>query len=187
MTRVERIRHWLALRWNTRPALGAAGAAGLALLALAAAAAWLAPRMEAQTEALAAQTAAERARRHGERASLPSDPAAQLAQFRAWFPTPDRNVDDLRRLFRIAREQRITLARGDYSTARRPDLGLATYDVVLPVRASYGGVRAFVAAALNELPHASLKDLRLDRSTAAGVAKDTVDARIHLTLTYRED
>jgi len=107
-----------------------------------------------------------------------------MAQFRAWFPTPEHNVEDLRTLFHIARDQHIVLARGEYSAARRKDARLATYDVVLPLRSNYAGVRGFVAAAMNELPHASLEELRMERSAAGG---DAVEARVHFTLYYRED
>jgi hypothetical protein len=169
---------------GSRAHFGWAAATGLFLLFAAGAAAWWAPQLADEAVALQAQREAVRVRTREARASLPPDPADQMAQFRAWFPTEEKNVDDLRTLFRIAGEQRIVLARGDYGAARRPDAQLSTYDVVLPIHTTYAGVRAFVAAVLNALPHASLEEMRIERSAAGN---DTVEARVHLTLYYRED
>jgi hypothetical protein len=85
-------------------------------------------------------------------------------------------------IFRLARDQRVPLPHGDYIAVRRSEARLTTWDVVLPVRTNYGSIRAFVASVLNELPHASLAELRMER--AGG---DQLDARVHLTLHYRED
>jgi hypothetical protein len=113
---------------------------------------------------------------------LPPDPATQMTRFRDWFPQGARNVEDLRVLFRLAHQQQVQLLRGDYVAGRQSETRLATYDVVLPVRARYAAIRAFVASVLNELPHASLVDLRMERASG-----DLLDARVHLTLFYRED
>lgn len=184
MKQLEFVGRRLTLLTYNRARFGWRGLAGLLLLAAAGAALWWAPRLADETAALQARGEAARAQRREVHRSQPQDPAAQMAQFRAWFPTSARNVEDLRALFQIARQQHIVLTRGDYSAARRPDARLETYDVVLPVRSNYAGVRAFVAATLNELPHASLEELRMERSAAGG---DAVEARVHFTLYYRED
>jgi hypothetical protein len=167
---------------HLRALLGSAGFAAVLLLAAAGGAAWWAPRVEDDASALRAQTAAEGARVRARLQDLPPDPATQMAQFREWFPRGTRNVEDLRTIFQVAKRQQVQLLRGDYVAGRQPETRLATYDVVLPVRASYGGIRAFVASVLNELPHASLADLRMERARG-----DMLDARVHLTLFYRED
>jgi hypothetical protein len=172
-----------ALRFAQRlRRLGAAGAAGLLLLAAAiAAVAWV-PQLQRDTETLQGRFESESARRQqapGERAP---DTATLLARFREWFPPPSQDVADLRTVFRVARDNQVVLARGDYTVARQADARLATLDVVLPVRTTYGGARAFVAALLNELPHASLAELRMERVTAG-----ELETRVHLTLYYRED
>ena len=170
----------LGVRWRMR--LGRSGLVALLVLGAAAAAAWWTPRLEDQAGQLRAQTEAEGARVRARAIDVPPDPATQMAQFREWFPQPERNVADLRTIFQVARQQQVQLVRGDYVAARQPETRLATLDVVLPVKANYGAIRAFVASVLNELPHASLADLRMERSTG-----DLLDARIHLTLFYRED
>lgn len=170
----------IAWRWRR---IGAAGLGGLLLLAAAALAVWAAPLLEREAGGLRSDYEAEIARRNAGMRALPPDAATQVTQFRAWFPTSARSIEDLRTLFRIARQQRIDLARGDYTTARNPDARLTTVDVVLPLQAGYGGVRAFIAAVLNELPHASLADLRMERATGG----ETLETRVHLTLFYREE
>ncbi len=162
--------------------LGHSGAIALLLAACAGAAAWWIPRLAAEAQALRVDADAETTRARARQRDVPPDAATQMAQFRDWFPQPDRSVEDLRAIFRVAKRQQVQLLRGDYVAGRQPETRLATYDVVLPVRAGYAGIRAFVAAVLNELPHASLADLRMERATG-----DVVDARVHLTLFYRED
>lgn len=167
---------------RVRVLLGSTGLAALVLLAGAGAAAWWAPHVAGDADALRVQAEAESARARVRMLEVPPDPATQMAQFREWFPRRTRNVEDLRIVFRVAKHQHVELLRGDYVAARQPETRLATYDIVLPVRANYAGIRAFVASVLNELPHASLADLRMERANG-----DILDARVHLTLFYRED
>jgi hypothetical protein len=162
--------------------IGRLGAAGLLLLALGAVAAWWSQRLDEDSSALREQYDAEGARLRQGLTLRSLDPAAQMQEFYEGFPRADSNLADLRAIFRIARDQRIALPHGDYVAVRRTDARMTTCDVMLPVRASYPTLRAFVASVLNELPHASLAELRLER--AGG---DQLDARIHLTLHYREN
>lgn len=167
---------------RARALFGRSGWIALMLIAGAAGAAWWAPRVADEASLLRAQAEAEGVRARTRLRDLPPDATAQMAQFRDWFPQPDRTVEDLRAIFRVAKRQQVQLLRGDYVAGRQAETRLATYDVVLPVRAGYAGIRAFVASVLNELPHASLADLRMERAVG-----DTIDARVHLTLFYRED
>jgi hypothetical protein len=183
MNRIGLARSLALLRLDAQTRLGLAGFVGAALLAGAATTAWLAPRMHDEARDLQVQIEAARQRMADPAARrLPLDAAAQAAEFRAWFPPVSQTHEDLRALFRLAGEHRLTLARGEYAAAVRRDAQLSTYDVVLPVRAAYPAVRGFVAAVLNALPHASLAELRLERGTSTA---DMVDARVHLTLYYR--
>ena len=175
-------RRFLLGATRARAWLGRRGWIALALIACAGGAAWWTPRMADEAALLHGEADAEGARARLRLRDRPIDPATQMAQFREWFPQPDRAAEDLRTIFRVAKRQQVQLLRGDYVAGHQTETRLATYDVVLPVRAGYAGLRAFVAAVLNELPHASLADLRMER--AAG---DAVDARVHLTLFYRED
>lgn len=184
MSRHQFGRQLALLRLDAQTRVGLAGFIGAALLAAAATTAWLAPRMHDETRDLQAQIEAARRRMADPVAARPLDAAGQAAQFRAWFPRSSQSDEDLRALFRLAADHRISLLRGEYAAAVRRDAQLASYDVVLPVRAAYPDVRGFIAAALNALPHASLAELRLERGASTA---DIVDARVHLTLYYRAD
>lgn len=166
---------------RVRARIGPSGAVGLLLLAVAAAAAWWTPRVAEDAASLHRQYEVEGMRLRNQWLQRTPDPAAQLDEFQAGFPPASQNLADLRLIFRVAREQRIALPHGDYVAVRRTETRLKTSDVVLPVHGSYPSIRAFVASILNDLPHASLAELRMER--AAG---DQVDARVHLTLYYRE-
>lgn len=162
--------------------IGRVGAAGLLLLVLAAAAAWWAERLGEDASALRAQYEAEDASIKQGRQQRSLDPAAQMQEFYEGFPRTSQNLSDVRAIFRIARDQGIALPHGDYTAVRRTDARLTTCDVMLPVRTNYAALRGFVASVLNELPNAGLAEFRLER--AGG---DQLDARVHLTLYYREN
>lgn len=175
-------RRAILTRVRGREWIGRMGATGLLLMALAALAAWWTQRVAEDSAALHAQLETEGARVREGRSQGASDPATQMAAFYEGFPRASQNLADLRAIFRIARDQRIALPHGDYVAVRRPDARLMTCDVVLPVRTTYAALRSFVASVMNELSHASLAELRVER--AGG---DQLDARVHLTLYYRED
>lgn len=108
----------------------------------------------------------------------------QLQRFTAWFPTIDQNAGDLRRVVEQAENQRakIDLAKGEYQISSEPGAAFVKYEVVLPVKASYGTIRSFVAGVLNAVPHASLVELRLARQAASS---KVLDARLHFVFIYR--
>lgn len=185
MTRAAWSRRLALLRLDAQTGMGLAGFAGAALIAGAATTIWLAPRLNHETRELQQQIEAARARAADPAArKVAPDAATQVVQFREWFPRATQSHEDVRTLFRVAAEHKIALTRGDYAAAMRRDARLATYDIVLPVHATYPAVRTFVAAALNALPHASLAELRLERGASTA---DAVEARVHLTLYYREE
>jgi hypothetical protein len=173
-------------RWARRAGerIGALGQLGLGLLLGAAALALYAPQLARETAALRADSERLQQRLDQERRQQPPAPAQQAAQVREWFPTAERASADLRALFDAARKHRIELAKGEYTLAPAADASrLQRFEVIFPVKERYVAIKAFVAEVLNVLPHASLAELRIERS-AAGV--DLLDARIHFTLFYRE-
>lgn len=177
-------RRFALLRLDLQARLGISGLLGAALIGLAAGALWITPKLQDDAGDLQKQILETRARLSDPSAQVKADAVTQAARFREWFPPAAQSPEDVRTLFRVAAEHKISLARGDYSTVLRRETRLTSYDVVLPVRAHYPAVRTFVIAALNALPHASLAELRVERGSSTA---DTVDARVHLTLYYRED
>lgn len=175
----RRIAHRVHLR------LGANGLLGIGLVAIAVAG--FAYAQKAQEEAGQLQAQAEEARlRLAQSPPRPLDsvgPGERLARFQSWFPTVDTSTADLRRIFHAAQANHINLAKGEYLlTAIDGSGGLQKYDVVFPVKEHYGSVKSFVADVLNQMPHASLAELRVERP-AAGT--EELDTRVHFTLYYR--
>jgi len=165
--------------------LGANGLIGLAMALTAVIG--LAYAVRTQHEAADLQAQAEAARAHAAQvktAPVEVVPAGErLARFQQWFPTADTSTADLRKIFKAAQASHLVLQRGEYSlTAIDGSGGLQKFDVILPVKEHYGSVKSFVADVLNELPHASLAELRVERPAAAA---DELDTRVHFTLYYR--
>ena len=165
---------------RSRVWLGTAGAIGLLLSVLAVGAFWWAPKLAEDATVLHEKYEVEGVRLRDRLNRREQDPATVLREFHDGFPESTQYLTDLRAIFRIARERGVILARGDYASARKAEASLTTFDVVLPVKANYATLRAFVASVLNALPHASLVELRLEREG------NQLNARVHLTLYYRE-
>jgi len=165
--------------------LGANGLLGAGLLALALVG--LLYARQAQQEAARLQVELDQARsRAAQVHTAPAvnvEPAERLSRFQQWFPTVDTSARDLRRIFHAAQQSHVVLAKGEYSLSPIDGSGgLQKYDVVLPVKENYAAVKGFVAEVLNELPHASLAELRAERPASAA---DEIDTRVHFTLYYR--
>ena len=137
--------------------------------------------MTEETTTLQGQVETEGARRQDRLKQRERDPETQLRAFRDRLPDSTQYLADLRAIFRVARDQQVELVRGDYASARRADAGLTAHEVILPMKTNYTALRAFVAGVLNVLPNASLVELRLERTQG-----DQLNARVHLTLYYRE-
>jgi len=94
-------------------------------------------------------------------------PAAQMSAFYHFFDQPVALHEWLARLYAVGRESGVDLPSADYrmqATGSR----LARYQLTLPVRATYGQARAFMANALNEIPILSVDRASFRRSPAGG-------------------
>jgi len=163
---------------------GAAGVLGL-LLALLFLAAFMRP-LALQRDALRDQVAALHDRLRLSDAGRPprdDSAAAQLRRFHAGFPTVPTAPDWLREINHAARRSGIVLSAGEYRLDPRGAGALRRYAIVLPVRGSYGQIRAFVEAALAAVPSAALEDIEMRRE-AAGDA--VLEARLRMTLYLRD-
>lgn len=172
-------RRRLAVAW--RQHLGRPGWVALALLAFAALTQWQlrpqlqrdAARLEARRAALAS-TPAPRAIDAGPRAPLSA----------ADIPSARQRGRDLETLVATAQRAGLGLERADYSLGAATAGALTRVEATLPLTGSYAGVRRFVAEVLNELPHAALESLQLERATAQ--AKE-LQATARLVLFYSEE
>jgi hypothetical protein len=119
------------------------------------------------------------AARERDLARLAPQHAVQLQQ---WLPTVDHVNADVSLIFDAAKKTGVPIPKGEYALSAADGSPLRRFEIVLPVKERYGTVKAFVAEVLNTLPHASLAELRVERSA---VNVDVLDARIRFTLFYR--
>lgn len=115
-------------------------------------------------------------------ASPPPSSGEQVATFVATMPPFEQSVGDLDRIFAAAADQKVALLHGDYQLKTDPSTSLLSYTVTLPVKSSYGAIKAFTAEVMRNLPYASLDELRLARETTDSA---TLDAVVRFTLVYR--
>lgn len=122
----------------------------------------------------------ELARRSG---SIALDTQQQLREFIAFFPELDTSSRWLAILFTAASEEGLELAQGTYRLNTEDVIGLASYQITLPVRGAYPNIRRFLGRVLTEVPAASLDSVMFRRERSAD---GIVDARIVIALHLRD-
>ena len=150
------------LRW-LRAELGSAGLAGLVVLGGALAFLEPAPRPGVVRAGAA--------------------PAAQLAAFYAFLDRGREPPEWLARLHAIAQRAGLQLPSAEYRL-HGTGTPLERYEIVLPVSGSYGELRAFLEAALGEIPVLSLDGVSFTRQRA-DEARVRADLRLTLHLVRR--
>jgi hypothetical protein len=131
-------------------------------------------RLEAVTRAAAAAAPLVAA------APLPVD--QQVSQFVATFPPVSQTAADLNAVFQSAKRRHIPLNRASYQLNDERNATLLTLTATFPVTASYRQVKEFAADVLRTLPHASLDELTMSRSTAGDAVLDT---SVRFSFSYR--
>ena len=109
-------------------------------------------------------------------------PAEQLESFYAFFPGDDIVPAVLERLFAAAARENLALPQGDYRVAKESTGRLIRYEIMLPLKGSYPGLRHFIAQSLQETPALSLQGASFVRQAAGDIG---VDAQVRLTLYVR--
>jgi hypothetical protein len=173
-------------RWWRRAvrATGYSGPAALLLLLLALGIALWLTRLDRDLQRTRAEVSdrASMLRARGA-VSLPEPTGDErLAQYIDGFPMPTQMAADLGAIYASAGRNKVDLPKGEYQLKAEPGSPFVTYVVTLPVHAQYGLVKAFASNVLQELPHASLDELRLSRDTSEA---ETLDAVVRFTLVYR--
>lgn len=141
-------------------------------------------QLDAQSDALRATISAKRAAH-----PLATAPATrhmtiaeQVDEFVAAFPPVEQSAADLEQVFQSARQHKLELPRGEYKFKQGLNEPLVSYTAVFPVKAEYGVLRDFSADVLRALPHASMDELRMSRSSADSTRLEAV---MRFTLVYR--
>ena len=175
-------------RWMRRllERFGTFGLIGIGLLLLALVLGVVTPQLARDADELREQVDRTRGRLDDARRELAQRPGSALrtAQLRESFPTVDQATADLRVIFDTAHTNRIDLVKGEYSLDQAESaIRLRRLEITFPLKERYVTIKSFIAGVLNAVPHASLAELRLERSAAS---VDQIDARVHFTLFYRE-
>ncbi|MGH8736406.1 MAG: hypothetical protein ACREVC_03490 [Burkholderiales bacterium] len=115
------------------------------------------------------------------RAVAAESPAQRLQRFERLFPPLARLPDELERLYGLAHDAHLDLARGDY---RLEDDGgpLLEYRVTLPLHGTYPVIRQFVAQVLHSMPVVSVDALQFERD---GARAQLLNAQVRLTVYFR--
>jgi len=112
-------------------------------------------------------------------ATVPVVPQRQLDEFHRRLPAQPEATVAIDKLYALAAEEHITLARGDYALGIDPKTHLARYQILLPVRGSYPQLRRFLHALLGQLPAVVVEDLELQRKR---IGETDLSGRIRMTL-----
>lgn len=83
------------------------------------------------------------------------------------------------RIYELAEQERIALARGEYALGVDPKTRLARYRILLPVSGSYPQLRRFMHGMLAEQPALVLEEVDFQRKQ---VADGQLQGRIRMTL-----
>jgi len=172
--------HRLVLAESLRR-LGVAGATGFVLLVLAALGGLfvLVPAREhfhvQEQRILDAQARLERLR-SGEGVESSGTHVSRLYDALPGQQTATAAID---RIYAAAEQEGLSLARGEYSLVVEPGMGLAQYQILLPVHGTYPQIRRFVGTALEAVPALGLDDVALQRKN---IGDAQVDARLRMTL-----
>jgi hypothetical protein len=176
-------------RWWARRMAERAGPAGVAaaVLVVATLAAWVAPAVTiaAQARALSLDNAAlqRRARASALDASGPAPTSeGRLVQFEGRFPDRRTLGASYVRLWNLARRHGVALRQAEFKLADGGEDAFQRYAIVLPVKADYASLRAFIGDALADLPGLALEEVSLRREDAKSLQ---LDARLRFVLFVR--
>jgi hypothetical protein len=110
--------------------------------------------------------------------------AVQRSAAAAWelLPLAQRQNDDLKTLFQLARRRGLLVAQAEYGRPADVSASIDGLQLTLPLGGSYPQLRQFAEDALRAMPHLSIDQIGFERDAIAGA---NVAARMKLTLWYR--
>lgn len=107
----------------------------------------------------------------------------QIDEFVATFPPLSQSPADLNSVFQSAESRHIQLLRGDYQFKTDANATLVVLTATFPLHAGYVSTKEFAADVLRALPHASMDELRMTRSTAD---IGELESSIRFSFVYRK-
>lgn len=122
---------------------------------------------------------AQLARHPGEQAVVRQDGTGRLDELHRRLPSQQDAAGVIDRIYELAGQEHIVLARGEYALGVDPKTRLARYRILLPVTGSYPQLRRFMHGMLAELPALVLEEIDFQRKQ---VADAQLQGRIRMTL-----
>jgi hypothetical protein len=173
------------IAWGWHRHLGWPFAAGL-LAAAAAAVLYLqlTPRLERERATLAQRQAARVAAASLSRSSKPIDAQDSAQAFVDSLPSSRLRSRDVAVILDAAKASNLVIERADYAVQQDPGVPITRLRASIPVKGSYGDIRALTTQVLNKLPHAALESMQLERPNAAATQ---LDAQLQFSLLYRTE
>lgn len=124
---------------------------------------------------------AEMSRPGASRSAAAEGPRAQLAAFYGRLPVQAQAPDVVRRLHLAARDAGVRLDHGRYQSTETASSALMRYQIVLPVSGTYPAIRAFIGAAMEDMPYLALEGLEIRR----GDGIPAIEAELRLVAYLR--
>ncbi|AEG92346.1 hypothetical protein Rta_12590 [Ramlibacter tataouinensis TTB310] len=100
------------------------------------------------------------------------------------LPQAAQHTRDYEELFRLAKETGLRIDSVQYHRERNPALALQLRTLDIRVSEEYPKLKRFLAAVLGKIPHASLQELRFERSDGTTLQGEIA---FKLVLLYRDD
>lgn len=112
-------------------------------------------------------------------AGAPTDPAAKLGAFYAFFDKGNTFTDWLARLHAVAERTGVELKQGEYRRIEPADVPLVLQEMTLPVSGDYLRIRALAEGVLGAIPVASLDHVTFRRQRANS---NVIEAELKFTF-----
>lgn len=100
------------------------------------------------------------------------------------LPSDRQRAADIELLVETAQRNGLTLERADYTLAPPNGNAATRLQATLPLSGTYTGLRRYIAAVLNALPHSALESLSIERADAQATQ---LQATARLVLFYRPE
>jgi hypothetical protein len=113
------------------------------------------------------------------RAAAPVSEAQRLSEFVATFPSDKGIPTTFALLHGMAARHGLSLAQAEFRLVAQANEPLARYSMLLPVKADYPNLRAFVNELLREVPSIALEEVNLRRDD---LKTELIDARLRLVM-----
>lgn len=107
------------------------------------------------------------------------DMESDLAAFYSFFAASRSVPAALQKVDAAVTASGLAFEAAQYRLSREGGLRLARYEVILPLRGTYGQVRSFVAALIDEMPQVAIDDVVIKRES---VDATVIEARLRLSI-----